>query len=262
VGAVNKVLGCILFAALLGTTWAVAQTSDVADKPEPDIRVRIYNLAQVPENILAEAVGQATYIFARAGIRLGWMDCLVHAGKPEVDPDCRQPYRPFDLALKIALTSTGFVKPGDTFGLALLPENNTCSCGIYAYVFYEPVLRLSSEYRFNGAMVLAHIIAHEIGHLLLGSNSHSPSGVMTAQWHETQLKKAAMGSMLFDDKQVNKIHDAIRSRRSNAERPGAPYLPVFGRCGSPHTPCPAGWPGSEANPGCRCQTLQPFWGEG
>ena len=44
------------------------------------------------------------------------------------------------------------------------------------------------------AQVLAIAIAHEIGHLLLPPDAHSETGLMRADWTETNL---AEGSLLF-----------------------------------------------------------------
>jgi hypothetical protein len=30
---------------------------------------------------------------------------------------------------------------------------------------------------------LGHVMAHEVGHLLLGTSSHTPTGLMIADWH-------------------------------------------------------------------------------
>ena len=39
-------------------------------------------------------------------------------------------------------------------------------------------------------VILGHAAAHEIGHLLLGSNSHSPFGLMRARWSGQDLQNA------------------------------------------------------------------------
>jgi type IV secretory pathway TraG/TraD family ATPase VirD4 len=51
------------------------------------------------------------------------------------------------------------------------------------------------------------VIAHEVGHLLLGSNSHSQSGIMIAQWHPAELQKLSMGRLLFTPDQIQKLRD-------------------------------------------------------
>jgi hypothetical protein len=45
--------------------------------------------------------------------------------------------------------------------------------------------------------VLGHAIAHEMGHILLGSNSHFSDGIMQAQWGKAALTHASKGDLLF-----------------------------------------------------------------
>jgi hypothetical protein len=46
--------------------------------------------------------------------------------------------------------------------------------------------------------LLGSVIAHELGHLLLGEHSHSSGGLMQAHWRSEQLKRMEMGNLLFD----------------------------------------------------------------
>ncbi len=40
-------------------------------------------------------------------------------------------------------------------------------------------------------------MAHELGHLLLGVNSHAPTGLMHVPWYKKELDSIAQGSLLF-----------------------------------------------------------------
>lgn len=63
-----------------------------------------------------------------------------------------------------------------------------------------------------GARMLGHLIAHEVGHLLLGQGSHSKKGIMLGDWLQTDLEKAAQGRLLFTDRQAKKMRRAVRQR--------------------------------------------------
>jgi hypothetical protein len=41
------------------------------------------------------------------------------------------------------------------------------------------------------------VMAHEIGHLLLGRNSHSVSGIMRGTWGSAELRAIAQGALRF-----------------------------------------------------------------
>jgi len=45
--------------------------------------------------------------------------------------------------------------------------------------------------------ILGDAMAHEIGHLLLGSYPHSVSGLMRAEWRREEYVRSAQGGLLF-----------------------------------------------------------------
>jgi hypothetical protein len=57
-------------------------------------------------------------------------------------------------------------------------------------------------------------MAHEIAHLLLGTNSHSAEGIMRAQWQKEELVSATKGELLFTARQAQ----AMRQRLSSVTR--------------------------------------------
>jgi predicted HD phosphohydrolase len=83
--------------------------------------------------------------------------------------------------------------------------------------------------RSGGALpaeILACVIAHEIGHLLLGPNSHSPTGIMKAKWSADELRGAGWGRLLFTPQQAELIRAEVRARSGEqralvAQRPAS-----------------------------------------
>ena len=66
--------------------------------------------------------------------------------------------------------------------------------------------------------ILAHTIAHEVGHLLLGSNSHSPTGIMVGKWRSQDLVSLAQFGLSFSAQQSEFIRAEVRRRRTQTER--------------------------------------------
>ena len=58
----------------------------------------------------------------------------------------------------------------------------------------------------------AHVIAHEIGHILEGVIRHSASGVMKADWDEDDLSQIAWKPLPFAPIDVSLIHLGLRRR--------------------------------------------------
>jgi len=73
--------------------------------------------------------------------------------------------------------------------------------GCYADLFYEPMERLQKSAGTDMAGLLGHVAAHEIGHLLLGNNSHSAAGIMHARWTPDELASAKAGALVFSEQE-------------------------------------------------------------
>ena len=73
----------------------------------------------------------------------------------------------------------------EVFGVAFLSDEGT---GCYSDVFYDRAMELHADWHVGLSDILGSVMAHELGHLLLGSNSHSPAGVMRAHWQGEELQ--------------------------------------------------------------------------
>jgi hypothetical protein len=62
--------------------------------------------------------------------------------------------------------------------------------------------------------ILAGIIAHEIGHVFLGPNSHSLSGIMTAKWKHRDLTAISQGGHDFTPRQRELIRAEAKRRQA------------------------------------------------
>lgn len=95
----------------------------------------------------------------------------------------------------------------DVFGFAISP--------ILASVYYEYAARLAVEeeyVEFGARTILGCVIAHELGHLLLGPNSHSSQGIMQPRWGREQVRQLLTGTLLFTPEQARVLRAEARSR--------------------------------------------------
>src|SRR5260370_16396869 len=74
------------------------------------------------------------------------------------------------------------------------------------------------------AQILGHVIAHELGRLL-GLDSHSPTGLMRADWNLTDLRNATHSYLLFTAQQAEGIRAEVR-RRTTQQDGGSMTLDV------------------------------------
>lgn len=83
-----------------------------------------------------------------------------------------------------------------------------------AVVYYEHAVRGSQRARvpIDLPLILGCIMAHEIGHMLLGPNSHSTGGIMRGEWDAESIRLMTMGTLLFPSQQARTMQLQARRR--------------------------------------------------
>jgi hypothetical protein len=213
---------CLVFSYILTAPWSgFAQDSTTITQPQGlGITIIIYNYAEVPVKTLQRAQKDAAAVLGRAGVSVQWLNCLPVLGV-EKDPACRTPKGPTDLVIRTLSRSMAEkleVPASDLrFGYALQPAEGRF--GYIAGVFSHRVEELAEEaarhWNISAAfhsVLLGHLMAHEIGHLLLGSGGHSSRGIMRARWAKEDLEAAAQGSLGFTASQEEQMREQIRDR--------------------------------------------------
>ena len=179
-----------------------------AADPSPMLRVRVNNYTQASPSIVAKAEREAGRILGEAGLRMVWLDCpMEHYGGVHVQQNpCLEPLEATDIVLRVLSERTQNKFQDTVFGFAVVP--------IFASVYYDYALRSAKRDndKFEVPVILGCVIAHELGHLLLGSNSHSGSGVMQPQWGRKQVKQALTGGLLFTHEQSKHIQAEVEKR--------------------------------------------------
>jgi hypothetical protein len=185
------------------------QTPPRPNKGRPEVTISVYDYAGVSPEQLAAAEADARRIFRQAAVETAWVTCLP---KPEkIETNGCYLVDATHVMLKIlphAISAQVRDRP-DVLGDALVDEK---SVGYYAYAFYDRVQRVAEERRLGHAL-LGDVLAHEIGHLLLGSKSHTVSGIMSAHWNGEELRKISEGVMFFAPNQSRLMRDRVGSRQ-------------------------------------------------
>jgi hypothetical protein len=169
------------------------------DQNGPEITIFVYNTARVSLPDLSLAEQQASMIFRQTGIVTAWVNCSAASLKGP----CR-PSGPSQFILHIV--AHGKTSSDAVFGVAFLGTDGT---GRYCDVFYDRIEKMHLGSGASPARLLGTVAAHEIGHLLLGSQSHSPVGVMSARWREEELRRVSMGSLRFTSEQASRMRARI-----------------------------------------------------
>jgi hypothetical protein len=190
---------------IVWTFLTISFTGSASERPKgPPVTVNVYNDAQVPAQVLTQAMQEATRIFRKIGVDAVWMECQSPKADAERASECHPPSGPTVLALRIVPWSS---KLGEAvFGTAFLsPEGE----GTYCDVFYDSVEKLHQDWHVSLSRVLGHTMAHEVGHLLLGTHAHSQMGIMRPNWQGQELRRVEMGALLFTPEQGRSIQTKL-----------------------------------------------------
>ena len=176
------------------------------------LRVLVFDRAQVPPVLLLAAQRQAAQLFAAAGIPSVWKICSPASLKPGTTP-CA-PADALTVQVRVLRGKELRVWPvnRDACGIAVTSEPGTF--GFLAIVDADCVDRIARQTVVARATVLGYVVAHEIGHLLLGRNSHGTSGLMSALWTAREQQSLLRGDLHFSSEDAARLQSAMASREA------------------------------------------------
>jgi hypothetical protein len=199
--------------AFLFSILFAGSTSSAANGVEAlPLSVSVYNDASVPEKSLIAAETEAAQIYRASGVDVTWVNCPQPGIGVTTYPSCSALTRPGHLKLRIISHSLNLST--DIFGVAFLDSDGT---GAYCDVFLDRIEALRDSHRTSEARILGIVMAHEMGHLLLGSNSHYRFGLMRARWLEDEFGKPLAGALAFTSDQSKRMRAKLLLPRSARE---------------------------------------------
>lgn len=172
---------------------------------------------------LHQARIQVESIFREAGISIVWLNCLAPAGTlDDSAAACRSPLKSNELVVRImaAHDDTGKQR---VLGEALVDPRSDAPC--LSTIYVDRVMALSRTAGVSPGIVLGRAIAHEIGHLLLGTSLHSEEGLMRALWSRRQLQRNRPRDWNF----LREESDAIRAAATKRETGSTPHAALGAR---------------------------------
>lgn len=178
--------------------------------------IRVYDYAGVSERILSQAQAEAAKVYGRIGVHTTWLACSADPDKMNDHP-CNKVRGPQVLGLRLLPNSMEPKEglPRGIFGFALLPPDGRP--GSYANIYSDNLRELADGRVHRLSAVLGHMLAHEIGHLLLGIGSHGRSGLMKIPWGPKELTLADRGGLNFSKKEIRRIAKNLELRAKKAE---------------------------------------------
>lgn len=186
---------------------------DVDDTRRMDIasnmRVAVHVYGQVADLSTDDegiALGVAREVFSTAFVDVAWTLCEPGA--------CLTPSAEA-LKLRIVRSPARGEPTSGVLGHALIDAR--AHAGVLATVFIDRTERLARDLGIDHRMLLGRAIAHELGHLLLGTAAHG-SGLMREIWSHDELLGTRPASWELDAVDAATIRDRLARRDSGRPR--------------------------------------------
>jgi len=195
--------GNVIWALALGFGIGIGQA-----EPAASLTVFVYDYANVSRTKLADAEAFAARSYRAASIELTWVECAVSKADAERFRGCEPAIDGHRLFLEIIPERTAAGIPPSresehALGIALVYS---------AFILYPRVHEMAGVWRAPEYVVLGRTMAHELGHLVLGANSHSNTGLMRPHFDRRDLSLAS-GQFLFDPQQAKRLRVLLNSRQ-------------------------------------------------
>ncbi len=186
-----RIMAMVVMAGLAGM-------SAHAEQAEETVTVYLSNSVIVPSPVLFVSMNLAAKMFVAAGVRIEWRFGLpadLGSGSDRA------------IVVRMAKDIPANYLPGET-AVVLLYQGQDIT------VFYDRVKQAGVP----AAMptLLAHVLVHEITHILQGINRHSDSGVMKAHWAAGDYMAMLQKPLPFTEKDVDLMHRGLALRAERA----------------------------------------------
>jgi len=181
------------------------------------IRLRMYTHARVPHEVIERGVTQAAQVFRAIGIETAWLHCPTSPDQAATNRTCAERLGPADFVIRILprAMSKKYGLPKAVFGFSLPTRKGRL--GRIVNLFYSRVVDMAYYGSVGGgfetaqAIILGHVLAYEIGHVLLGPGSHSESGIMSFPWGRKQLLDGSRRRLRFTEAEAATLRKRLRA---------------------------------------------------
>jgi hypothetical protein len=196
----------VYWSAVLLLTLVAGLAARVEAQSKGTLRLNVKDYVGVSPVRLADTNETATAIYTAAGVEVGWTYRCFRGcgGQVEVARESSS---------EEAIDLTIFIYP-DAMTLTTLPASSKSVMGSapggssVAYAFFDRVIGFAFKRNLLVGTVLGHVIAHEVGHLLL-REGHAERGLMRAEWFKRDLELAKTGLLGFTPEQGSRIREQL-----------------------------------------------------
>ena len=184
------VTACLVLAA-----WARLVAHPSAQPVCPTVMVMLQNEAGLRADLVARAAAEVVRLYSLIGVDIEWVTS-VPENSGRLRSVCLVTRDSGEDSVSSHVLGVTYTRPGE-------PKKR-------AHVFVERVQRASLQFSVPICDVLAVVIAHELGHMLMPDGSHSKSGVMSAELGADHFRLAAAGLLHFSPETAAVIRRGVR----------------------------------------------------
>ncbi len=209
---------------LIGTFLLTASLPGLAEtpandraEPRPKITVLVYDYAEVAAETQQDAEKVAAEILATAGVETAWPDCSL--AETPAPPECKRASNPTKLVLRI-LPGSKAARAGYHFRSSICGftvQHEGVGEGYLVTLFTDCIQETAENTSVAQSLIMGHMVAHEIGHLLLPIQGHFRRGIMCAKWGPRDWQRASKKLVLFPGKQAELLRAGVLARMRQQE---------------------------------------------
>jgi hypothetical protein len=186
----------VVVAAVLVAACGSVQAND---ENKQTVLIYMVNQSLVPVEIRKTGEAVAAQMFAEIGVHLVWRFRQPAAGQAQ-----REHAIVIEIATKrprdVSVNSLASAQPFEGSAIAIYYQ---------ALKWAERDIRMARQ-------LYAHVMAHEIGHILQQTATHSRTGIMKATWTGNDYSLMRLASLHFEPRDVEAIHAGLDERNARS----------------------------------------------
>jgi hypothetical protein len=179
---------------------ALLLATSSASHAEDRLVVRMYLDVKVAPREMAAAEIVAAAILASAHLQTAWRDCAT---------SCPDVLGPSDVVVRIVAAPEK--TQAGVLGSSLVDVE--AKMGTLATIYADRVETMAARAGVDAGTLLGRAIAHEIGHLLLGTSAHAAAGLMRARWSDRELQRNLASDWRLSARETALVRRGLAARR-------------------------------------------------
>ena len=160
--------------------------------------IRVYDAYGVSPATLGKARAAADRILNGADLRIAWETC-----------PCPEKVGPTELVIRISAAPAQV--DAASLGFSFIDVDR--KAGTLATVFADRVSATARNAGTDEGELLGRAMAHEIGHLLIGTHDHASSGLMRGRWAARDLQRNQPLEWMLSRQEGATMREALVRRR-------------------------------------------------